>query len=148
MFIAYTKRASLESRFTHPYFRDGRARGDAITCDAITGCGHSLNNWEFYRETHVLYGNLSVGSAVYPNPTPSSVLWRPDRLTVRYEPAPGLVLTEVKFFTDDDVLLDIITLARGPGAPPDSVTLQLEGESYVNAKAVSATDPSYAKVLD
>ena len=25
--------------FRHPYFRDGRARGIAITCDELTGCG-------------------------------------------------------------------------------------------------------------
>jgi hypothetical protein len=46
--------------FTHPWFRDGRARGEAIACDAITGCGHSLTGWEFYRNTRVLYGNVSI----------------------------------------------------------------------------------------
>jgi hypothetical protein len=29
--------------FMHPYFRDGRARGIAITCDELTGCGALLN---------------------------------------------------------------------------------------------------------
>ena len=69
--------------FTHPFFRDGRARGEAIVCDEITGCGHSLNGWEFYRNTRVLYGNVTVGATTYANPAPTSLLWRPDKLTAR-----------------------------------------------------------------
>lgn len=37
--------------FTHPFLRDGRARGEGIVCESITGCGHSLWGWNFYRQT-------------------------------------------------------------------------------------------------
>ena len=88
--------------FMHPWFRDGRARGIAIVCDEITGCGHDLHGWEFYRDTRVLNGSVTVAGKVYTNPSPSTLLWRPDRLTVRYEIEPAVVLEEVKFFTNDD----------------------------------------------
>ena len=45
--------------FMHPYFRDGRARGIGITCDQLTGCGHDLHGWEFYRDTQVLNGTVA-----------------------------------------------------------------------------------------
>ena len=97
--------------FMHPYFRDARARGIAITCDEVTGCGHSLNDWEFYRDTRVLNGSVIVDNTrVYSNPAPTTLRWRPDRVTARYDIEPGVVLQEVKFFTNDDVLLDIVTL--------------------------------------
>ena len=49
--------------FMHPYFRDGRARGIAIVCDEVTGCGHDLHGWEFYRDTRVLNGSVAVEMA-------------------------------------------------------------------------------------
>lgn len=61
----------------------------------------------------MLNGSVAVGNRVYENPAPSSLLWRPDRLTARYVLEPGIVLEEVKFFTNDDVLIDIITLLPG-----------------------------------
>ena len=137
--------------FTHPYFRDGRARGASITCDPITGCGHSLRDWEFYRNTRVLYGNVSVTDAtkgttttVYVNPSPTTLLWRPDRLTIRYELEEDVVITEVKFFTNDDVMLNILTLDD----TKKTVSLTLEGQSYADTKPLphAAKDPSFAKV--
>ena len=35
----------------------------------------------------MLYGTVVVDGAEYPAPAPSSVLWRPDRITVIYEVA-------------------------------------------------------------
>ena len=49
-----------------------------------------------------LCGSVTVAGKVYTNPSPSTLLWRPDRLTVRYEIEPAVVLEEVKFFTNDD----------------------------------------------
>ena len=74
---------------THPFFRDGRARGEAIVCDEVTGCGHSLWGWDFYRETRVLYGTVRIrfpnGTATeFPAPAPESLIWRPDRITATY----------------------------------------------------------------
>jgi hypothetical protein len=121
------------------------------------------------------------------NPSPSTLLWRPDRLTARYHIEPGVrepsswlhvaprlrhrcrgrerltaalggrggggvavlgarqvVLEEVKFFTNDDVLLDIITLlpaAAGEGtAPPATVQLNFGGVSYVNTHNIPSAD--------
>ena len=132
--------------FMHPYFRDARARGIAITCDEVTGCGHSLNDWEFYRDTRVLNGSVIVDNTrVYSNPAPTTLLWRPDRVTARYDIEPGVVLQEVKFFTNDDVLLDIITLlpaesdADGHATLP-AVTLNFDGASYVNTKPIPNPD--------
>ena len=81
----------------------------------------------------------------YVNPSPTTVLWRPDRLTFTYE-LEGVVITEVKFFTDDDVLLNIVTLSET--SPAKSVRLTLEGQSYANMKALpsGSKDPSFAKI--
>ena len=132
--------------FMHPYFRDGRARGIAITCDELTGCGHDLHGWEFYRETRVLNGSVTVdGARTYVNPSPSSVIWRPDRLTAHYHIEDGVELEEVKFFTNDDVLIDIITLlpsGDGTTAAAAAVKLSFDGVSYVNTKPIPAADPS------
>ena len=93
------------------------------------------------------------------------MLWRPDRLTARYELEPGVTIQEVKFFTNDDVLLDIVTLLdvvapmpaaasssggtvlRTVGKPHGvgpSVAVHFSGASYVNAKPISpvSQDPS------
>ena len=61
-----------------------------------------------------------------------------------------MVLEEVKFFTNDDVLLDIITLlppsdsSDGDRAPPPMVKLAFDGVSYVNTNLIPASskDPS------
>ena len=139
--------------FTHPFFRDSRARGEAIVCDDITGCGHSLWGWDFYRQTQVLYGTVVVepgpDNRTYINPAPKKVMWRPDRLTVTYNIEPGVTIEEVKFFTNDDVLIDIITLLPSGGGDgnddvPTSVKLSFDGVSYVNTKTIppASRDPS------
>jgi hypothetical protein len=129
--------------FMHPYFRDGRARGIAIVCDEITGCGHDLHGWEFYRDTRVLNGSVTVDNRTYMNPYPTTLLWRPDRLTARYEIEPGVVLQEVKFFTNDDVLINIITLLPSDDdSAPSTVKMNFDGVSYVNTKPIPPDDPS------
>ena len=75
---------------------------EVVACSSARLCGHDLHGWEFYRDTRVLNGSVTVAGKVYTNPSPSTLLWRPDRLTVRYEIEPAVVLEEVKFFTNDD----------------------------------------------
>ena len=133
--------------FMHPYFRDGRARGIAITCDEVTGCGHSLHDWDFYRDTRVLNGTVTVdGTRVYSNPAPTTLMWRPDRLRARYDIEPGVVLEEIKFFTQDDVLLDIVTLLPADAAAAPAVNLSFSGVSYVKTHTIppASQDPSSA----
>ena len=89
--------------FRHVFWRDGRARGEGIVTDDITGTGHSYWGWEFWRKTRVLQGDLVVNGVVYPTPAPLSLFWRPDRLTATYM-AGGVVVEEVKFITADDAM--------------------------------------------
>ena len=56
--------------FRHVFWRDGRARGEGIVTDDITGTGHSYWGWEFWRKTRVLQGDLVVNGVVYPTPAP------------------------------------------------------------------------------
>ena len=46
--------------FTHAFFHDGRARGEAIVSDELTGTGHSLWGWEFWRNTRIAYGTVII----------------------------------------------------------------------------------------
>ena len=46
--------------FTHAFFHDGRARGEAIVSDELTGTGHSLWGWEFWRNTRIAYGTVVI----------------------------------------------------------------------------------------
>lgn len=130
--------------FTHPFLHDGRARGEGIVTDRITGTGHSLWGWEFWRNTRVLYGSVidpKNSSNDIIHPPPSSMKWRPDRLTITYELEGGITLREVKFITLDDVVVDILTVVTGKSNDPTSpVTLQFGGSSYVNTQNIPTHD--------
>lgn len=144
---------------THAFFRDGRARGEAIVCDEVSGCGHSLWGWSFYRETRVLYGSVAITTAaaagdgatetVYENPSPISVKWRPDRITATYDLA-GVKIEEVKFFTPTDVFLSVISLVGGAEVDAGKVELRFAGQSYVNPKSLppASREPSSAGLPD
>ena len=114
----------------------------------MTGCGHDLHGWEFYRDTRVLNGSVTVNNRTYSNPYPTTLRWRPDRLTARYEIETGVVIQEVKFFTNDDVLIDIITLLPHEGdgefSGSPAVQLSFDGVSYVNTHPIppASRDPS------
>ena len=45
--------------FTHPMFRDGRARGHGIITDTY-GTGHDKWGWEFWRKTKIAYGTVII----------------------------------------------------------------------------------------
>ena len=55
--------------FTHPLFRDGRARGNAIVQDTVGGRGHDSWGWEFWRKTRSAYGTLIVNGREHKTPS-------------------------------------------------------------------------------
>jgi hypothetical protein len=108
--------------FTHPIFRDGRARGFGIVQDADTGSGHDMWGWSFYRHNKGAYGTLIVDGKEYKHPKADETLWRPDRQVSRYSIG-GVKITEEKFISENDVLTDIITA-------DNDVEILFEGESF------------------
>ena len=55
---------------THPFFRDGRARGygivDADKIGMKGGKGHDVWGWEFWRHTKVAYGTVIIDDVRIP----------------------------------------------------------------------------------
>ena len=117
--------------FTHPMFRDGRARGHGIT-RGKGGTGHDKWGWEFWRRARGAYGTVHVGGKRFPHPAPKEMIWRPDRQVCRYEVG-GATLRETKFISLDDVLCAIIRAS----AP---VTLEFEGHSFVHTGRIPTSD--------
>jgi len=54
--------------FTHPIFRDGRARGFGIVTEAQSGTGHDCWGWDFYRHNKGAYGTLIVDGKQFKHP--------------------------------------------------------------------------------
>jgi len=109
--------------FTHPMFRDGRARGFGIATGA-GGTGHDKMGWEFWNHIRGAYGTVVVDGKRHKHPRPQSMIWRPDRVTCTYVVG-GAKITEVKFISKNDVLCTIITADR-------PVDIRFEGHSFVN----------------
>ncbi|MGB2820947.1 MAG: hypothetical protein WBF17_08200, partial [Phycisphaerae bacterium] len=109
--------------FTHPMFRDGRARGHGIVTGR-GGTGHDKWGWEFWRRTRGAYGRVTVNGTSHAHPRPSKMIWRPDRQVCQYEVG-GARIEETKFISNDDVLCAIITSSR-------PVTLTFDGQSFVH----------------
>ena len=109
--------------FTHPIFRDGRARGFGIVDDAETGVGHDCWGWDFYRHNRGAYGTLIVDGETFKHPKAIQTLWRPDRQISTYSVG-GVNIREEKFISEDDVLTDIITSDK-------DIEIRFEGESFV-----------------
>jgi len=107
--------------FTHPMFRDGRARGHGIVTGP-GGTGHDKWGWEFWRHVRVAYGSVVVNGRVFRHPAPARMVWRPDRQVCRYEVG-GATIREVKFISLDDVLCTIIESDR-------PVTLEFSGRPF------------------
>ena len=93
--------------FTHPLFRDGRARGNAIVQSEVGGDGHDSWGWEFWRKTRSAYGTLIVDGSEHKHPKPETLDWRPDKMVANYEIA-GVNIREDKFISRDDVLTTVI----------------------------------------
>ena len=117
--------------FTHPMFRDGRARGHGIV-SGRGGTGHDKWGWEFWRKTRAAYGTVLAGGKRFRHPVPDEMIWRPDRQVCRYDVG-GVTIREVKFISLDDVLCSIIRCS----AP---VTLEFEGHSFVNTDLIPTFD--------
>ncbi len=122
--------------FTHPLFRDGRARGfgivDANEVGAGGGVGHDQWGWEFWRHIKVAYGTLIVDGKRYENPEPKRMYWRPDKLVVEYELG-GVNIKEEKFISLNDVLSTIITADK-------AVKIEFQGQSFNNPGMVATFD--------
>jgi hypothetical protein len=108
--------------FTHPIFRDGRARGFGIVEHAATGSGHDHWGWDFYRHNKGAYGTLIVDGKTFKHPKADQTLWRPDRQVSTYSVG-GVNIREEKFISEEDVLTDIITSDK-------DIEILFEGESF------------------
>jgi hypothetical protein len=123
--------------FTHPMFRDGRARGFGIVEDEETGTGHDCWGWDFYRQTKAAYGTVIVDGKKHVHPQATQMLWRPDRQISTYSVG-GVQIREEKFISEDDVLTDIMVADK-------DIEILFEGESYVtkwNLPGFDGDDPN------
>ena len=109
---------------THPFHHDLRGRGTGIVTDATTGTGHDFGGWEFYKDSKVAYGTVIVNGQSFPNPIPTRMFWRPDRMTCEYE-VDGVEIREDKFIALNDVVCSIITASH-------PVEIEFSGHSYVS----------------
>jgi len=114
--------------FSHPMFRDGRARGfgivDAKEAGAEGGVGHDCWGWEFWRHTKVAYGSLIIDGKRFERPEPKAMYWRPDKLLVEYQVG-GANIKEEKFISLNDVLSTVITSDK-------ALQIEFQGESFYN----------------
>ena len=91
---------------THPFHHDLRSRGASLLDSKIsstenTGKGNDFLNWEFYKDTRVLYGSVIIDGKTYKHPKPISMRWRPDKMICEYEVA-GVTIKEEKFIAAND----------------------------------------------
>ena len=118
--------------FTHPLFRDGRARGIGIVDVEVGGLGHDSWGWEFWRKTRAAYGTLIIEGSKYPEPKPKTLNWRPDKMVATYDVA-GVQLREEKFISLDDVLTTVIVADQ-------DVEIVFNGESFWDSSKVPTFD--------
>ena len=118
--------------FTHPLFRDGRARGNAIVTTEVGGDGHDSWGWEFWRKTRSAYGTLIVNGSEHKHPEPKTLDWRPDKMVAHYE-VDGVKIREDKFISRDDVLTTVMVSDQ-------DVEIRFEGESFWEDSKVPTFD--------
>jgi hypothetical protein len=121
---------------THPFHHDLRSRGVGLLESELpgaenTGRGNDYGGWEFYKDTRVLYGSVSVDGKTHRHPKPKRMRWRPDRMICEYEVG-GVTLREVKFIAANDAAASIITASR-------PVTLRFDGHSFFHRNSVSSS---------
>ena len=109
--------------FSHPMFRDGRARGYGIA-KGKGGIGHDKFGWEFWNHTKGAVGTVIVDGKRYEKPAPEKMLWRPDRVTHFYKVG-GVKITEIKFIDKNDILCSLITAGN-------DIEIEFEGHSFAN----------------
>jgi hypothetical protein len=124
--------------FTHPLYRDMRARGHGIVDVGVEngGEGHDYWGWEYWRDTRCAYGTVLLDGQSYRHPKPTRLIWRPDRHRITYQVGPA-VIREEKFISESDVLATIITSDR-------DLEIRFEGQSlfFENQTGVSDLDPA------
>ena len=118
--------------FTHPIFRDGRARGYGIVNDERTGIGHDKWGWDFYRHNKGAKGTLILNGKSYEYPRAEKNYWRPDRQITEYN-IDGVRIKEEKFISENDVLTDIITSDK-------DIEIVFDGESFAMKQNVPGFD--------
>jgi hypothetical protein len=118
--------------FTHPMFRDGRARGNAVVDAEVGGYGHDSWGWEFWRKTRSAYGTLIVDGEEHVHPKPRTLDWRPDKMVASYDVG-GVQIREDKFISRDDVLTTVIIADQ-------DVEIRFEGESFWDGSKVPTFD--------
>ena len=109
--------------FSHPIFRDGRARGYGIA-NGKGGLGHDKFGWEFWNHVKGAVGTVVVDGKSFSKPAPIKMLWRPDRVIHHYHVG-GANIVETKFIDKNDVLCSIINSDK-------SIKIQFEGHSFAN----------------
>ena len=117
--------------FTHPMFRDGRARGHGIVTGP-GGTGHDKWGWEFWRKVRAAYGTVIVGGTRHPYPPAQTMIWRPDRQVCTYEVG-GVRIEETKFISADDVLCAVITADK-------PAVLEFDGHSFASTGFIPTHD--------
>ena len=121
---------------THPFHHDLRSRGAGLVESGLpgtenTGVGNDYLGWEFYKDTKVLYGNVIIDGEVFPQPAPTRMLWRPDKMICEYDIG-GVRIREEKFIASNDAAASIITSSK-------PITLRFEGHSFFVRHSVSST---------
>ena len=121
---------------THPFHHDLRSRGvGLVKSEGIghtnTGTGNDYEGWEFYKDTRVLYGSVTVDGKLFRHPKPSSMRWRPDKMICEYE-LNGVKIREEKFIADSDAIASRITSSR-------PITLTFDGQSFYHRNSLSST---------
>lgn len=108
--------------FSHPMFRDGRARGFGVA-DGPGGKGHDKFGWEFWNHILGAKGSVKVNGKFHQFPRPTKMLWRPDKVICEYKVG-GANIREEKFIAENDVLTTIIYSDK-------DIELTFEGHSFV-----------------
>lgn len=121
---------------THPFHHDLRSRGVGLLESNLagtehTGTGNDYRGWEFYKDTRVLYGSVSIDGEMYRHPRPKSMRWRPDEMICEYEVG-GVRIREEKFIAANDAAASIITTSK-------PVILQFSGHSFYVRESVTSS---------
>tara|TARA_B110000438_G_scaffold159397_1_gene152629 strand:+ start:3191 stop:5506 length:2316 start_codon:yes stop_codon:yes gene_type:complete len=121
---------------THPFHHDLRSRGVGLLESELkgsenTGLGNDYKGWEFYKDTRVLYGSVLVDGNVHHHPSPTRMIWRPDKMICEYEIG-DVLIKEEKFIGSNDAAVSIITSSKPVG-------LRFEGRSLLVRHSVSST---------
>jgi len=121
---------------THPFHHDLRSRGVGLLKSEIegtenTGTGNDFSGWEFYKDTRVLYGSVTVNGKTYQHPKPVSMRWRPDKMICEYQVG-GTTIREEKFIAANDAAASIITSSK-------PITLTFSGHSFYHRNSLSSS---------